>query len=308
LIDYNQHLDATDILLQQLRDAAKRGDTSKVVELAQKVDWEVVASEFEPAAGRYRNAVYRHGRRIMRNLRRPYMLYHDCVNLDLKIEMLRGTIEDSPSLLATAGKALDQAYQSVLRREVLRGHKKPDSPDYRSATSPWPTIETLIEAANAKIQRGRELEASGNADYNNCRRIYSEHTIPPKPQSILINNQTEQVISMSDVHRTGKVFLDRIANGEQGKFFITHNNKPVYAIQPIGGDMNLIHANQVISATELQRKGKELLSRLKNSGQARFLIIRKNKPIGVLMPINNECGTMMDIDLYPIEAACNQLK
>lgn len=54
--------------------------------------------------------------------------------------MLRGTIDDSPSLLTTVGKVLDQAYQSVLLREVLRGHKKPDSQYYRSATSPWPTM------------------------------------------------------------------------------------------------------------------------------------------------------------------------
>ena len=86
--------------------------------------------------------------------------------------MLRGAIEDSPSLLATAGEALDCAFQSVLLREVLRGHKKPDSPDYRSATSPWPTIETLIDASYEKIQRGRELEAAGNVDYNNSRRVY----------------------------------------------------------------------------------------------------------------------------------------
>lgn len=172
MIDYSQHLNATDTLLQQLRDAAKQGDMDKVAELTQVVDWETVASEFEPVAGRYRSAVYRHGRRIMRNLRRPYMLYHDCVNLDMQIEMLCGAIEDSPSLLATAGEELDQAYQSVLLREVLRGHKKPDSPDYRSATSPWPTVEALIDAANEKLQRGRVLEAAGNVDYNNCRRVY----------------------------------------------------------------------------------------------------------------------------------------
>lgn len=140
-----------------------------------------------------------------------------------------------------------------------------------------------------------------------AKQAGSKQTIP-KQQSILINNQTEQIISMTELRRSGKVFLDRIANGEQSKFFITHNNKPVYAIQPIGGDMNLIHLNQVISATELQRRGKELLSRLKNSGQSRFLVIRKNKPVCVLMPINNECGTTMDIELYSIEAACNRSK
>ncbi|WP_340530200.1 hypothetical protein [Cupriavidus necator] len=76
--DYAQHLDATHALLLQLREAAGQGNKSKLAELAQAVDWEIVTSEFETVDGRYRCVVYRHGRRIIRNLRRPYMLYHDC--------------------------------------------------------------------------------------------------------------------------------------------------------------------------------------------------------------------------------------
>ena len=63
-------------------------------------------------------------------------------------------------------------------RRIMRNLRRPymlyrvSSPDYRSATSPWPTIETLIEAANVKIQRGRELKAAGNADFNASGRVY----------------------------------------------------------------------------------------------------------------------------------------
>lgn len=165
--DYCSHLNATYALLLQIRTAAEQGDMATVAEIARTVDWAAVTGEFEPVVGRYRSAVYRHGRKIIRNLRRPYMLYDDCVNLDLQVDMLRGAIEDSPSLLATAGKELEDAYQAVLRRESLRGHR----PDNAPAFTPWPTIEALIDASEAKIQHGLALEAAGDPDYMDGRRV-----------------------------------------------------------------------------------------------------------------------------------------
>lgn len=165
--DYCQHMDATYALLQQLQSATDRGDVAVVAEIARTVDWEAVTSEFETVAGRYRMAIYRHGRRIIRNLRRPYMLYEDCVHLRLHLDMLRGAIEESPSLLATAGEALEEAYKAVLSREARRGIPPWDAPP----STPWPTIEALIEAAEAKLQRGRALEAAGHPDFLNCRRV-----------------------------------------------------------------------------------------------------------------------------------------
>ncbi len=168
MIDYSQHLDTSYSQLLQLRDAAQRGNMGKVAEIAQAVDWEAVASEFESVPMRYSRAVYRHGRKIIRNLLLPYMLYHDCVKLDLQIDMLLGAIEDSPSLLITSAVQLESAYQREISR--LRGHEKINAP----ATLPWTTIEILIEAANEKIQRGHELETAGNPDFNNYRRVYSK--------------------------------------------------------------------------------------------------------------------------------------
>lgn len=165
--DYCQHLDATYALLLQIRSVVERGDMATVAEIARAVDWEAVTGEFETVAGRYRMAVYRHGRRIIRNLRRPYMLYEDCVNLRLQLDMLRDMILDSPSLLATAGPALQEAYKAVLSREAGRGHPPWDAP----ASTPWPTIEALIEAAEDKLRRGRELEAAGDPEYMGGRRV-----------------------------------------------------------------------------------------------------------------------------------------
>lgn len=161
--DYSQHLDAAYLQLQQIRDAAKQGNMGKVSEIAQTVDWGAVADEFESVAMRYNRAVYRHGRRIISNLLLPYISYHDCVKLHLQIDMLRGAIEDSPSLWTTAAAQLESAYQRELQRR--RNHEKP-------ATSPWPTIDALIAAADAKIQRGSELEAAGNLDFNAGGRVY----------------------------------------------------------------------------------------------------------------------------------------
>ncbi|WP_354674318.1 hypothetical protein [Cupriavidus alkaliphilus] len=84
--------------------------------------------------------------------------------------MLRGAIEDSPSLRATAGEALEDTYQAVLRREALRGRPPQDAP----AMSPWPTIEALISAAEEKLRRGLALEATGHPDYINGPRAFPE--------------------------------------------------------------------------------------------------------------------------------------
>ncbi len=122
-----------------------------------------------------------------------------------------------------------------------------------------------------------------------------------------IADRADQVISMTDLRRTGRELFDHLSSGDQDKYLVRHDDKLVYAVLPIGGNLNLNHENQVISVTELQRKGKELLSRLKNSDQKRFLIVKKNKPVAVLIPINNECITTMDIVIYEIEVVCNRL-
>lgn len=146
--DYSQHLDATYALLLQLRSAAERGDVATVTEIARAIDWEAVTSEFETVAGRYRMAIYRHGRRIIRNLRRPYMLYEDCANLHLQVDMLRDMIKDSPSLLTSAGAALQEAYDAVLSREARRGFPPWDAP----ASTPWPTV----------MEAGQDFLANGD--------------------------------------------------------------------------------------------------------------------------------------------------
>lgn len=124
----------------------------------------------------------------------------------------------------------------------------------------------------------------------------------------LIADRIDQVISMADLRRTGKLILDRIANGEQDKYVIVHDKKPVYVILPFAGNIELHHVNHLVSATDLQRSGMKLLDRFKNSDQKKFLVIRKNKPVGVIMPISdNKYSSSMDIVVYQMDVALNKL-
>lgn len=122
-------------------------------------------------------------------------------------------------------------------------------------------------------------------------------------------NRADQVISMTVLRRSGRVLLDRIANGEQDKYFVMRGNKPVYVILPIGGDMELNHVNQIefVSASDLQHKGRELLNRFKHSTQKRYIVIRHNKLVGVVMPIKDQFGIEMNIVMYEVEALINKL-
>src|SRR3989338_6498748 len=111
-----------------------------------------------------------------------------------------------------------------------------------------------------------------------------------------IADRAYQVISMAVLRRTGSMLLDRIANGEQDKYFVMRGNKPMYVILPIGGDMELNHVKQIelISASDLQHKRRELLNRFKHSTHKRYIVIRHNKLVGVVMPIKDDCCIGMD--------------
>lgn len=166
--DFCQHLDASYSLLMQIQEAVKQDDSEKVTKLIKSVDWETVTSEFEPVVRRYRNDVYRHGRKIIRNLLKPYYLYNDKVNLQVQMDLLLGAIQESPSLLISQGEELERAYQTVLRHDVLHDRKRTNTPD----KSPWLTVESLIDSANKKLQFSYALERNGNKDYGNNRRVY----------------------------------------------------------------------------------------------------------------------------------------
>ena len=166
--DFCQHLDVNFVLLTQLHEAVKRNDRKKVTDLMKSIDWETVSSEFEPVVGSYRSAVYRHGRKIIRNLLKPYYLYDDQVNLRFHMDMLLGAIQDSQSLLISQGEQLERAYQAVLLHDVLHDRKRTSAPD----KSPWLTVECLIVSANKKLQFSYALERNGNKDYGNNKRVY----------------------------------------------------------------------------------------------------------------------------------------
>lgn len=171
--DYCQHLGATHAQLLKIRDAVQRGDATTAAEIAGAVDWDVVNSEFETVVGRYRRTVYWRARRIIRNLRRPYMFYNDCVELGLEVTMLRGAIDDSPSLLITASADLKDAYAAVLHYETIHGEAPVEAPD----ECPWPSVDALIGAAEAKLSRGCELESRGNVGYLNGERVAATQSV-----------------------------------------------------------------------------------------------------------------------------------
>jgi PHD/YefM family antitoxin component YafN of YafNO toxin-antitoxin module len=113
--------------------------------------------------------------------------------------------------------------------------------------------------------------------------------------------QSEQVISMTDLRRRGNELLDRLSSGAQDKYLIKHNNDPVYVILPISVPLELNHASQIVSVTEL-RRGKELLSRFKKSDQKKFIVMRMNKPIAIVIPTAYD----MDIVMHELKAFDNK--
>ncbi len=118
---------------------------------------------------------------------------------------------------------------------------------------------------------------------------------------ISIAYRSDQAISLNDLRHSGKALLDRVASGEQDKYVVTNGKKtPVYVILPIDGDMGLNHVDQIISTNDL-RCEKEILNRFTSCGQRKYIVMRKNKPIGVVRPI---CG--METTLYELEGFLNK--
>lgn len=116
-----------------------------------------------------------------------------------------------------------------------------------------------------------------------------------------ITNQVDEVITMTVLRRTGKAILDRIANGEQNKYIVKHGGKHVFVLMPFCASLELNLAEQVISSTELLH-GKEILKRIAESGLKQFIIMRMNKPIAIVMPVDYG----MDIVMYELEAVINR--
>jgi hypothetical protein len=124
----------------------------------------VLVEELEPVAWKYQHAVYRFARKAIRNVRRPYLLYHHCVMLGHLRSMIDDAIADSPSLAADANEQVAEAWARETDRDALLDRV------FRDIT-PISTLDGLLAAIDAKILAGRLQATSGNMDYINARRV-----------------------------------------------------------------------------------------------------------------------------------------
>lgn len=154
--------------LKKLQIALHSNDEGAQRAVAESVDWDLVIEGFEDSAGRSANAVYRYSRRIIRNLRRPYMLYQDCLQLSIDESNFRRCLQDSPSLVPHSGKVLDKAFAWAIRREALRDQLLPGG----LLKNQYSTLDILFAAIKQKLQRGQDLERAKNGAYVSGQRVY----------------------------------------------------------------------------------------------------------------------------------------
>lgn len=164
------HCRLLSLLLQQLlamQQVVEARDEKTIVETAQIIDWATLADEFEPRIGRYKSEVRRHAQKLIRNLRRPYILYHDWVKVDFHRSMIVGAIKDSPSLKDVADGQIAEAWERDLRRDKLKGRQSRE-------IDPILTIADLYLAAKWKLDLGLRLDGA-HQGFMNCQRVlYSD--------------------------------------------------------------------------------------------------------------------------------------
>ena len=124
----------------------------------------VLVEELEPVAWKYQHAVYRFARKAIRNVRRPYLLYHHCVMLGHLRSMIDDAIADSPSLAADANEQVAEAWARETDRDALLDRKCRDMP-------PISMLAGLLAAIDEKVAAGLLLEKAGDSNYLNARRI-----------------------------------------------------------------------------------------------------------------------------------------
>lgn len=158
------HVVALANLLSDIEKLAAQPSDAEVLSLVRAMDWRTLADEFEPVVGRYQNAVYKCARHLIRNLRRPYLRYHDHCQLSHWVFMLDGALEDSPSLSDTADDQVALAWKNEVKADAWLARKV-------RVVEPILTLVQLREAVAEKRRQGVMLEANRNLDYANCGRV-----------------------------------------------------------------------------------------------------------------------------------------
>lgn len=70
--------------------------------------------------------------------------------------------------------------------------------------------------------------------------------------------------------------------------------------------MLLNRADQAITATDLQRKSKTLMDRLKTGEQDRYVVMRDNRPAAVLIPVERFEQIMSELEDLRIDAIARE--
>lgn len=161
--DHLLHLIEIQARLLSLHDAALKGDAALVLSMVNTLDLATLIDEWKPVVGRYRYEVRRHARRIIRNLRRPYMHAHHVLQLEHLQYMLEGALKESPVLIEDADAQVAVAWE----REIA--HAQLTRKAVRELT-PIVTLDGLNAALVTKLEHGRMLERS-NPAYQACERV-----------------------------------------------------------------------------------------------------------------------------------------
>lgn len=166
-VDHCELLSELHQKLVAMHQALESGAEKQMLEIAKTTNWFVLADEFEPVVGRYKSEVRRHAQRLIRILRRPYILYHDCVQVRHHRDMLVGAIKGSPSLRNVADQQIADAWERDVRRDLLKGRQSREM-------KPVLTLADLFLAAKVKIDLGIKLDWE-HKGFQNCQRVsYSE--------------------------------------------------------------------------------------------------------------------------------------
>lgn len=170
-MDYCNSLATIYQRIQEMQSAVTAGDSERIEQIAKETDWAVLADEFESVVGRYKSEVRRHSQKLIRNLRRPYIIYHDCIQAAFHREMIVGAIKDSPSLRAVADQQITDAWERDVDRYSLKGRQSQE-------TKPIKSLTDLYLAAKWKIDLGRKLEWEHKGFMNGQRVPYADLVLP----------------------------------------------------------------------------------------------------------------------------------
>jgi PHD/YefM family antitoxin component YafN of YafNO toxin-antitoxin module len=116
----------------------------------------------------------------------------------------------------------------------------------------------------------------------------------------MILDRADQAITVTDVQRRTKVLFDKLQNGEQDRYVVMRDGKPIFImirLVELAGRPLLERADQAITATEVQRNAKEIFDKLQNGEQDRYVVMREGKPAVELLPLETYEALMEDLGM-----------